>query len=130
MYYDAYPARRFGGLYYYPSLRVTKTYYSFLAFNTLYQLETSVPITVAGNENLYAVAAKKAGKGAVLLANYSSEEISAGLHVQGLTVSAEDAAVKVTLTDAQHTFEETPEILQDGKISLPPESVILLQYGF
>ncbi|NLB55561.1 MAG: hypothetical protein GX811_07325, partial [Lentisphaerae bacterium] len=38
MYYDALPTRRYCGLYYFPNFKVTKTYYSFKAFNELYKL--------------------------------------------------------------------------------------------
>lgn len=68
MYYDALPTRGHGGLFFFPNIEPTPTYYSFMAFNELYKLGTSVKCS-SKMDGLYAMAAKGGGNAAILLAN-------------------------------------------------------------
>ena len=68
MYYDALPTRGHGGLFFFPNIEPTPTYYSFMAFNELYKLGTAVKCS-SGMNGLYAVAAKGDSGAAILLAN-------------------------------------------------------------
>ncbi len=126
MYYDAFPQRTYCGLYYFPSGKVTKTYYSFKAFNELYQLGTQVETSVGAEDakSIYALAARgQGGRAAVLVVNRADEPREILLRTKGL----ENAAAKVRLLDQDHQLEPAA-ISQDGKLTLPALAVALVQY--
>lgn len=126
MYYDALPARTYGGLYYFPSMNVSKTYYSFLAYNALYKLGTHVKSSADPGIKLYSLAAKnKIGKAAILLANNSDKKIETALEIKGLTLN--NPVIK--LLDKDHVFVPSDKILTDGsKLTLPPLCVVLITF--
>lgn len=126
MYYDALPERTYGGLYYFPSEKVSKTYYSFLAYNALYKLGIQVQSSADSSNKLYALAAKnKERKAAVLLTNNSGEKIDTTLEINGITLKNP----KVLLLDKDHIFVPDDKVLTDGsKLTLPPLSVVQITF--
>lgn len=131
MYYDALPTRSYGGLYYFPSEKVSKTYYSFFAYNVLYQLGTCVKSSAGSNAKLYTLAAKnKEGKKAVYLVNNSDKPIETGLEITGGDLK--NASVK--LLDKDHLLTpcssalKTADDRKETKLALPPLSLLLIVF--
>ncbi len=127
MYYDATPTRRYCGLYTFPGLRVTKTYYSLYAFNRLYRLGDCVGVEIDENKNMAIMAAKSREDKAILLSNYSENEESITLELVGVR----GETFKCTVTDKDRKFEDAGSIaVKSGiEIKLPPYSVMLLEKG-
>ena len=129
MYYDAYPARRYCGLYDFPSYRPTKTYYSFYAFNRLYRLGGCVGVKVFGEEQASAMAATDGENKAILLANYSENEQHILLDLEGVDEKTE---FTLYVTDENRTYEKHSRVFpsESGKLSffLSPYSVMLLEH--
>ena len=124
MYYDALPTRRYCGLYYFPSMRPSTTYYSFKAFNELYKLGAEVKTSCEGFDSLYVCAAKdNNGKAAVLIVNRKNETREVPFIFSGT-----DKEMTCLLLDRAHLLTETGGPLSDGKLKLPPLSVILLRF--
>ncbi|MDD3154590.1 MAG: hypothetical protein PHS41_06960 [Victivallaceae bacterium] len=124
MYYDALPMRSYCGLYYFPSLRVTRTYYSFKAFQLLYALGSEVASCVSGEDAVFALAAAQSGapgEGAVLIVNCKEEPVELALSGIG-SISA------AFLTDREHVFAAMEGGVPSG-FCLPPESVLLVCCG-
>jgi len=123
MYYDALPTRHYCGLYYFPSCRVTKTYYSFRAFDELYRLGTEVESECTGFDELYLCAASDTqGKNAVLIVNRKNE-------TREVPLNQSDASGEFShlLLDGSHLLTETDCSTDDGKLKLPPLSVLLIR---
>jgi hypothetical protein len=124
MYYDALPQRSYCGLYYFPSLKVTKTYYSFKAFNELYKLVTAVECSSDVRKGVYVCAAKgDSTVGAVLIVNRNTVGQRVKLEVTGI-----ESRPKSRILDKSRSLEDT-DCLGETTISLPPLSVILLSYS-
>ena len=119
MYYDAYPARRYCGMYYFPSYKPTKTYYSFYAFNRLYRLGNCVGTRIFKDLGVSACAATNGEDRAVLLSNYSKTEEKINLTLDG--------EYDTYLTDKEHTFEKNAIGYADGEMILPPYSTVLIE---
>ena len=126
MYYDALPERCYCGLYYFPSQKVTKTYYAFKAFNELFKLGNAVASGCQGVEELYVGAATDGcGKGAVLIVNRKAETRDVPLAVVG-----GNGVPSCFLLDSSHLLTETNYLLTAaGTIKLPPLSVVLLRFN-
>jgi len=92
MYYDAFPARRYCGLYTFPGFKVTKTYYAFQAFNELYRLKTAVQAT-SEIKNLSVAAATGCDGAAVLISSYGCSENQISLALQNLPNGAKSAEI-------------------------------------
>ena len=129
MYYDAYPARRYCGLYTFPGYRPTKTYYAFYAFNRLYRLGGCVGVKVFGEEQASAMAATDGENKAILLANYSENEQHILLDLEGVDEKTEFV---LYVTDENRTYEKLLHVYpsESGKLSffLLPYSVMLLEH--
>lgn len=124
MYYDALPNRCYCGLYYFPSGRVTKTYYSFRAFDELCRLGTEVESKCGGFEGIAVCAAKNAeGKGAALIVNRRNETREISLDISGGSGEA-----SCLLLDASHLLTETNSLKEKNRLKLPPLSVLLLKF--
>lgn len=124
MYYDALPSRTYCGLFYFPSGKVTKTYYAFKAFGELFALGTAVECVCQGSDNIYICAAKDGtGKGSALIVNFGKEEQSARLLVSGPL----GFSCGLTL-DASRTLTETNHLLGDKILKLPRQSVQILRF--
>jgi hypothetical protein len=124
MYYDALPTRRYCGLYYFPSMRLTKTYYSFKAFNELYKLGTEVESVCKGIDDLYVCAAKgDHEQGAVLIVNRKNKSCEVDLNISGI-----EGEVSCLLLDDWHLLTETNYLLADGKLKILPLSVLELRF--
>ena len=119
MYYDAYPARRYCGMYYFPSYKPTKTYFSFYAFNRLYRLGNCVGTRIFKDSGVSACAATNGEDRAVLLSNYSKTEEKINLTLDG--------EYDTYLTDKEHTFKKNAIGYTGGEITLPAYSVVLLE---
>lgn len=125
MYYDALPTRSYCGLYYFPSLKLTKTYYSFKAFNELYKLGTAVESSCDGCEEIYVCAAKNSlNRGAALIVNRKQETRELALKISGIPREA-----SCLLLDGSHILTETNNLLREGALTLPPQSILLLRFG-
>ena len=129
MYYDAYPARRYCGLYTFPGYRPTKTYYSFYAFNRLYRLGGCVGTKIFADDQASAMAATDGENKAILLANYSENEQHILLDLEGVDEKTEFV---LYVTDEQRTYEKHSQVSpsESGKLSffLSPYSVMLLEH--
>jgi hypothetical protein len=127
MYYDAQPSQCYGGLYYFPSGKLTKTYYSFKAFNELFKLGTSVKSNCTGvDEEVYVCAAKNdVEKGAVLIVNRKPEKREVKLMTTGI-----DGELSCFLLDSSHLLTETNTLFTNGTLILPPMSVLLLRFNY
>lgn len=124
MYYDALPQRAYGGLYYFPSKKVSKTYYSFKAFNELYKLGTAVECRADGSKDLYVCAAKdEDGHTAAIIVNNGAQPLRIHCEITGLKF-----VPVAVLLDKQHLLETADGIFKDGTLDLPPLSVALLKY--
>lgn len=124
MYYDALPTRCYCGLYYFPSQKVTRTYYAFKAFNELYKLGSEVEGVCSGLDGVYVCAAKGDGdKGAVLIVNHKNTTQEAQLNITGIS----NNELSCLLLDRAHLLTEITYLMSDGKIKLPPQSVLLLR---
>jgi len=123
MYYDALPTRRYCGLYYFPSQKVTKTYYSFKAFNELYKLGTAVECSSDEQDGLYVCAAKDdATNGAVLIVNKNATGCSVTVEIIG-----KESNPTCQVLDKSRLLEDG-DCFANGALLLPPQSVILLRY--
>ena len=123
MYYDATPTRSYCGIYNYPEMTLTKTYFIFKAFNELYKLGTSVAITDRKDKEVYALAAKdeKSGNKAILAVNYSPKQ-------QRVKFNFEGKATSVVVINEDYTFTELNYFLPANKIAmLPPHTVLLIK---
>ena len=125
LYYDAMPQRIYCGLYLYPERKVSRTYYSFKAFQCLYALGTAVRAEAGEAENgIYAVAATDGrGKGAMLLANRRPVTQRLQLEVTGLA-----GAPVVQVIDDDRALTEVNWLLEDGVLTVPSLSVLLLKW--
>jgi hypothetical protein len=123
MYYDALPTREFCGLYYFPSQRVTKTYYAFKAFNELFRCGDAVACSSNEAQDIYVCAARgKDGQGAVLIVNRSTKEQHVPLDVTGI------ASRPTCRVLDNFRFLEEVECMDSMGIYLSPQSVVLLNY--
>ncbi len=123
MYYDALPTRKYCGLYYFPSQKVTKTYYSFKAFNALYKLGTAVECSSDETKGIYVCAARgDAAEGAVLIVNRNAVGQSVKFKVTGI-----ESKPKCQVLDKSRLLESA-DCLGNGTLALPPQSVVLLCY--
>ena len=125
LYYDAMPSRIYCGLYMYPEYKVSKTYYAFKAFNVLYTLGTAVH-TEAGEaaDGIYALAATDgAGKAALLVANRKPSTQKVSLEVIG-----RPGTPIVQVIDDDRALTEVNWLLEDGTLTMPPCSVLLLKW--
>lgn len=124
MYYDALPSRTYCGLFYFPSGRVTKTYYAFKAFNELFALGTAVECGCRGADTIFICAAKDDdGKGSALVVNLGAEERNLRLLVSGPLKFS-----RCLTLDASRTLTETNVLLEDGTLKLPRQSVQILRF--
>ncbi len=121
MYYDAMPSRAYCGLYYFPSQRVTKTYYAFKAFNELYKLGKQVHCAGADN-TLPVIAAGNAKEGAIMLVNRGARKQEVALRLSGgLTVS------RTLLLDRKHDLEAVEGYFSQDTVTVPAMSVMVLE---
>jgi hypothetical protein len=129
MYYDALPTRQYGGLYYFPSYRVTKTYYAFKMFNTLYQLKNAVQSTSAVDE-VTVTAARGQSQAAVFMTHRGDHECSLPLALARLPDGI--ATATFLLLDEKHDLEPVRTVpLTPGDttlpLTLPARSVMLVE---
>jgi len=124
MYYDALPTRCYCGLYYFPSQKVSKTYYAFKSFNELYKLGTAVESRSVEDREIYVCAAKNGESGAVLIVNRKTVRQDVPLVVLGMKKTP-----VWLLTDSSHLFSETASPVKEGKITLPALSVLVLRFN-
>lgn len=123
MYYDALPMREYCGLYYFPSQKVTKTYYAFKAFNELYELGTGVMCSSDEQKGIYVCAAKDdVGTGAVLIANCNALGKRVVLEVAGA-----GSQPTVRILDRSRLLADA-DCLDPKTVFLPPQAVVLLRY--
>ena len=117
MYYDAMPTRSYCGLYHFPSMKVTHTYYSFKMFNLLYQLGI-VAETNMWDQSVAALSATNGTQGAILLANHRHETVQISLNTTEKVTTA-------FLTNQENLFKEI-EVDNLEKMTLPAYSVMLI----
>ncbi len=122
MYYDALPSRSYCGLYYFPSMRLTKTYYAFKAFNELYKLGNQVYCSSEAGSKVLALAAAGDGLGTVLLVNSGRRKQEFALQLpEGYSVAG------VLLLGRDHDLEEVDGYCARGRVTVPAMSVMVLE---
>ena len=121
MYYDALPTRGHGGLFFFPNIVPTPTYYAFMAFNELYSLGTSVRCDIRG-ENLYALAATGKNGKAVLLSNTGDVDIEINPSFAGYV----GAFRRYRIARGDEELEEDGYWKQSEKLVIPEHAVVLL----
>ena len=125
MYYDAMPTCRYCGLFSFPEIETTPCYEAFCAYNELYRLGESYRCTVAG-ERVYALAAGKGGRKAILIARYSPKGDRDAAAV-ALNVSGADGEFRLRRIDAGHPKLTDCGAWRNGdRIQMPDDSVVLL----
>ncbi len=124
LYYDALPTRSYCGLYYFPSLRVTKVYYAFKAFNQLYRFGDQTALCgVTRKDRFQAIAAGNEREGAILLVNWSPRSQEVRLEIEnGASPSSS------LLLDEKHDLVKV-NVSKTGRIVLPPMSVQVVLCG-
>jgi len=123
MYYDATPTRGYCGIYNFPEMTLTKTYFVFKAFNELYKLGTAVKTTDRKDKEVYAIASidKKTGNKAILAVNYSPNQQRVKFNFEGQPTS-------VVVINEDYTFTELNYFLLKNKVAtLPPYTVLLIK---
>ncbi|MBQ8755459.1 MAG: hypothetical protein IJZ19_10545 [Lentisphaeria bacterium] len=120
MYYDATPTRCYGGLYFFPSERVTPTYYSFKAFNSLYQRKNEVPVKIIGRAAAVLAAADE-NSAAMMAANPGTREVRLDC-----SITHAPGRARAWITDETRTFEK---IRFEKDMILPPHSVLLVEWN-
>ena len=119
MYYDAYPQRRYCGLYYFPEISTTKTYSAFFLWNQLYRLGNRCKTGVSGDK-ICACAAADGSDKALFITNFSPESCKIVLDLKG----AEPHNFTGLLVDNRH---DRTTIVPQREIILPPFAVLLLR---
>ena len=117
MYYVATPSGCYCGLYYFPSMDLTPTYYAFRAWQELYRLGRQCPVGGELPPKCYATAATDGTDTAVLLVNNGNDAHEITLMTTGPSLS------HARLTDWTRKFATVP--LQPV-LQLPPKGVLLL----
>ena len=123
MYYDATPTRVYCGLYYFPHQRLTPCYYSFKAFNFLYQLKNEVLCSISGKRSdvVAALAAGNNKSGAVLITNADKRGCPVKINI--LNASCRPMVYKTDRTSTFRQIDFSPEI------RLAPFTVMLLVFN-
>ena len=120
MYYDGQPGSRYGGLFYFPSGRVTPTYRAFQAFNALYRLGTAVRLRTEG-AGLYACAARDGDRQAFLLVNRGEAEMRLRPALAGAA-----GAFQLRVLDASRRELAVSGSFRPGdELALPPQTILL-----
>ncbi len=123
MYYDATPTRGHCGLFYFPNIVPTPTYYSFMAFNELYKLGTAVDIKISGEaKGLYALAAKKGDDAAFLLSNTTKSNRIFELELKGERKSF----LVYRIAKGDSALKKIGSLKEGEKLTLSANSVLLL----
>ncbi len=124
MYYDAQPNAHYCGLFYFPSERVTPTYYAFKAFNELYKRRNEVKVKGC-TKRCPALAAADEKSGAVLILNLGKKEKEIELDFsKGLK------AAKISLMTEGITYKDAKYLLKGKILTLPGRSLAVLQIPF
>ena len=118
MYYAATPNSGYGGWYYFPSQKLTRTYYAFKAFNALYKLKNEVK-TVVSNNKIVAAAAADGDQRALMISNSSMEEFKIKLDKEAFSGKAE-----VYMISKEHIFDKVDF---SDEFIMPGRSVILIE---
>ena len=121
MYYDALPTRTYCGLYYFPSKKVTKTYYSFLAFNELYKLGNEVESSADNEKQLFICAASSKNKNAMLIINNNPKANTVEWNIKG-----EKGKATAFIIDEKRMFLP---VKFDNNFVLPAYAVLLVKYN-
>lgn len=123
-YYDArLGASIYGGLFNPSSWEPYLTYYSFLSFNTAYQLGGEVE-THADSKDIFTLGAARDGKAVLLIANIG-EEATAELSLEGVCLS--DG--QVIRTDEEHRYSLTGEKITGSSIRIPKNGCVEIRFS-
>ncbi len=125
MYYDACPTRSYCGIYAFPGTKLTKTYYSFYAFNKLYRLGNCAGVKVYADENVSVSGAFDGNERAILIANYSGEEKTVSISLCGVE---SDTVFECCVTDGNNMYEKAADVKASelSEFKLTSYSVVLL----
>ena len=121
MYYDARVEKIWNGLYDSDTLLPIKGYYPFMMFSELYAMENAIKVEL-DSERIFACAAMKDGKVALMLTNYTDDDQCEC--DEQLTVTLSDfneGAVKAScfVLDAENDFaKESESCLESGSLQL------------
>lgn len=123
MYYDATPTRAYCGLFEFPALTYTRTFFAFKAFNHLYQLGDCVQTPNLQKHSLFICAATDADKRnkAILISNYTSGGRNIKLDFEGNPES-------VIVIDRDYIFTEiNTKLTADKVLHMAPFSTYLIK---
>ena len=113
MFYDArFGVSQFGSLFHPMTAKPFPAYYALTAFNRLYQAGTQVDLQMDDVPMVYAVAAKKASEGVVVIANQTAKPVPLTLTMEGRVTSC-----LLTAHGQNEGIVTLPE-------ALPPESIL------
>ena len=125
MYYDARVSTAFNGMFDFYTLRPLKGYYPFPMFNRLYRLGTAVECK-SENPDICAVAAKNNdGESAIMISYFCNEEDGADIEIT-LDLSEKGKPYEIYILDEKHNCELCGNVTSGEKITLKPNSVLLL----
>ena len=125
MYYDARVSTAFNGMFDFYTLRPLKGYYPFPMFNRLYRLGTAVECK-SENPDICAVAAKNNdGESAIMISYFCNEEDGADIEIT-LDLSEKGKLYEIYILDEKHNCELCGNVTSGEKITLKPNSVLLL----
>ncbi|MBE6597405.1 MAG: hypothetical protein E7641_07025 [Ruminococcaceae bacterium] len=94
-----------------------RVYYSFMMFNSLYDLENGV-MCESDDQKVFVGAAKKGRRAALVVSNVNPEPITVSLDISGFPTDD----VEVLRIDGEYRYTLTGETLSDGKLTMPPYS--------
>ena len=129
MYYDASPGHEFTGIFDHPTLKPTKTYYSFYAWSRLAEYGTQVKAT-SKDKDLYVTATRGTnGKLRILVTRYNDDNnVVTPKRVKIATGEGRSGMVMAHITDSYRCFTEVPLTMHDGNIevTMEPNAVVVI----
>ena len=96
-----------------------RAYYTFMMFNTLYQLGNAVKVE-SDDKYVFANAAIRGRKAALVVSNVNEEDIVLDLSLLGFDVSD----VEILRIDEENRYTLTGEQITDGKLALPANACV------
>ena len=117
MYYDAYPAHGYCGLYNFPDISTTQTYSVFFMWNKLYCLKNRC-YAAADSRNIYVCAASDFAEQAVFISNFNNCGCNIDFDMQN------NKKMYAFIIDKRH--DNVPYEFNGNVIYLPPYATVIL----
>ncbi len=127
MLYDAMPTRKYCALYYYPEHKVSRTYYVFKIFNTLYQLGTCVYTECDEEQDGIYLCAATDGQGQKAMMVVNRNPLTKKLPMRLHGASLQNA--ELLLLDADRVLTPVNWLLnrKGSALTMPPLSIALIR---